>query len=228
MANVSLARKKELNEPDEFITMSNKALEYARQNRNTIIGVIAGAVILMIMVAGFQYYAQNRESRAFTRYAEDMRWYESAIGDSDGQPPLSEIRQRADGFFKDFSGTAAAMLARARYAGIYFDEKDFGAAAGLYEGLLSDVDHDPALKNIALCALAQCYQAMKENDRAVTRYEEVLAGTNAIKKDEALFHLGMIYAEKGDAEKSQAAYARIVNEFSDSMYIDMARERIQG
>ncbi|GAB6095798.1 hypothetical protein JCM14469_20510 [Desulfatiferula olefinivorans] len=226
MANVSLARKKELNEPDEFITMSNKALEYARQNRSTIIGVVAGAVVLVIMIAGFQYYSQNRESRAFARYAEDMTWYETAREGSDGKPSLEEIGRRADAFLKDFSGTAAAMPARARYAAMYYDEKDYAASAQLYEALLSDVDHDPALKNITLCALAQCYQAMKEHDRAIARYEDILDGADAIKKDEALFHLGLLYAEKGDGQKSRDAFERLVTDFADSMYVDVARERI--
>lgn len=228
MANISLARKKELNEPDEFIAQSNRALTYARQNKGTITGIIVAALFLVIMAAGFQYYSQTRETKAFALYASDMDWYETAKTNNEKAPSLKEIRERGDSFIAAYSGTAAAMLARAKYAGIYFEEKDYSAAAKLYEALLSDVDHDTALKNITLCALAQCYEAMNDNEQAVARYQAILSGDNEIKKDEALFHLARIYAANGEKEKSLAAYARIADEFNDSMYVDMAREKING
>lgn len=228
MAKVSLARKKELSEPDEFISMSNKALDYARKNKTTITAVVAGAVAVVVFIAGFQYYSQNRENKAFVKYASDMDWYETVSKDKKDDMSLKAVKEKGDSFFAKYSGTAAALLAQAKYAGIYYDEKDYSAAATLYENLLSEIKNDDALKNVTLCALAQCYEAMGKIDQAVSRYEEILSGDNSIKKDEALFHLGLIYEKKGDMAKSHAAFARIPDEFSDSLFLDIAKSKINS
>ncbi|MBU1169928.1 MAG: tetratricopeptide repeat protein [Proteobacteria bacterium] len=228
MAQVSLARKKELNEPDEFITLSNKALEYSRQNKSMIMSVVIGALALIIVISGYQYYAQSRGNKAFAQYASDMAWYETALKEKKGDVPLKDVKEKGDSFLGKYAGTTAAMLAQAKYAGIYFKEKDFSAAEKLYNDLLSESKPGTALRNISLCALAQCYEAMDKTDQAVARYQELLSGENEIKKDEALFHLGLIYEKKGDQAQSRDAYSRLAKEFSDSMYVEMAKEKVDG
>jgi TolA-binding protein len=47
-------------------------------------------------------------------------------------------------------------------------------------------------------------------------------------KDEALFNLGRLYAAMGENEKSTAAFKKIVSDYTDSIYIELARERVSG
>lgn len=224
MAKVSLARKKELREPDEFINMSNRAWSYARENKNTIMTVISVAVACIFLIAGYQIYSQFNNKKAFARYARDMEWYDQAKKDEKGAVPLEAVKEHADGFLKKYGGTPAGTLAKSTYAGIYFQEGDYSSASKLYESMLSDVG-DPGLKNITQCALAHSYEAAGDTDKAVASYQGIISSSNEIKKDEALFHLGLIYEQRGDSEKSREYYGQIVKDFSTSMYADIAREK---
>lgn len=228
MAKVSLVRKKELNEPDEFITFTHKALMYARQNQTMITSVMCGILVLIFSVAGFQYYSQIKAKKAFIQLSSDVTWYENETQKNKDAVSLQMIKEKETDFLKTYSGTSAAILARAQYAGIYFEQKDYNSAVVLYEKLLSDAGSDEVLRNISLCALAQCYEALGKTDLAIANFEKIVSGNNDIKKDEALFHLGLIYEKTNDMVKSKEKFTQLANEFENSMFIEIAKDKINS
>ena len=46
--------------------------------------------------------------------------------------------------------------------------------------------------------------------------------------DDVLFELGDIYARLGEKEKSAEAFKRILSDHKDSVYLELARERVSG
>jgi hypothetical protein len=44
-------------------------------------------------------------------------------------------------------------------------------------------------------------------------------------KDEAFFNLGRIYELMGENEKSTAAFKKIISDYTDSIYIELAKEK---
>jgi hypothetical protein len=47
-------------------------------------------------------------------------------------------------------------------------------------------------------------------------------------KDVALFNLGRLYGELGDGPKSREAYGRLVSDYTDSIYFEIAKEKAAG
>jgi hypothetical protein len=47
-------------------------------------------------------------------------------------------------------------------------------------------------------------------------------------KDLSLYNLASVYEKMGDREKSKAAFARIAAEFPNSIYVEIAKEKILG
>ena len=47
-------------------------------------------------------------------------------------------------------------------------------------------------------------------------------------QDEALFNLGRIYHTLGNPEKSKASYEKIVSDHPDSIYIELAKDKVAG
>lgn len=225
MAKISLARKKELNEPDEFINISNQFVQLIRENKEKTFGIIAAIVLIVAGITGYIFYSDYFAQKAFTALANDMAWYE---GDAEKNTTksLKEIKTRSQAFFKKYSGTVAGTLARAKYAGIYYAEGDYTSAIDLYKRLSKDLKADKALKNMALSGLAYSYEALKQYDDAVKTFEEIVNSENALKKDDALFHLGLIHELQGNREKSREAFEKIVSYHTDSIYIEIAKEKI--
>lgn len=228
MAKISLARKKELNQPDEFITLSAQALEYVKTNRKRIINYTCIVLALILGYSLYLYYVKTTEDKALFHLTQDMEWYEKATQANADAVSLEEIRKKSDVFFDSYSGTAASMLARAHYASLFFDKGDYAEAAKRYTELLGSARKDESMINLTLCALGQAQEALNKQDEAVRNYETIIQSSCPVKKDEALFHLGTIYENKGDSEKSKRSYTRIVNDFPDSMYKDIAQDKISG
>ncbi len=227
MAKVSLARKKELNEPDELINISNQAADFVRANKEKVIGVIVAIVLIVVGITGYQLYSSYYEKTAFSAFAKDIKWYQ---GEEDNAEPksLKEVKDRSDIFFKKYSGTVAGMLARAKYASIFYAEGDYNSAIALYERLLKDLRGDSALKSMALSGLAYSYEALKKFDEAVKTFELITADTTSVKKADALFHLGIIYELQGNKEKSREAFEKIISYHTNSIYFEVVKEKISG
>jgi len=228
MAKVSLARKKELNQPDEFITMSNRALEYVKTNRKKIMNSVCIVLALVLCYSLYLFYTKTQEDKAFFQLAQDMAWYEKATTESADAVSLEDIKKKSDAFFDSYSGTSASMLARANYAQLFFKKGDYSEAVKRYTELLGNVRRDEGLINLALCALGQSYEALNKPEEAMRNFETLIESSCPLKKDEALFHMGLIYEKKGDSEKSKRSFSRIVNEFPDSIYKEIAKDKISA
>ncbi len=228
MAKISLARKKELNQPDEFITVSNRALDYVKANRKKITQIVCIVLALVLGYTLYLYYVKTKEDKAFFQLTQDIQWYEKATQANADAVSLEDIRKKSDAFFDSYKGTAASMLARAHYAGLFYKKGDYSEAVKRYTELLGSARRDEGMINLTLCALGQSHEAMNNQDEAIRNYETIIESSCPLKKDEALFHMGLIYEAKGDAEKSKRSFTRIVNEFPESIYLDIARDKTAG
>lgn len=228
MAKVTLARKKELSQPDEFITLSNRMLTYVRTNKKKIINTVTVVLIAVVGFAAYSYYVSQREEKAFIHLSKDMDWLEKSAKENPEAVSLEEVQKKRDVFLKSYSGTSASLLARASYAQLLFERGDYEGAVELYTVLVRNARQNDALRNIAFCALGESYEALNKPEQALENFKAILAGSNSLKKDEALFHMGMIYEAKGDSENSKKSFSRIVTEFPDSMYTDIARDKTAG
>ncbi len=228
MAKVSLARKKELNEPDELINVSNQAAEFVRENKEKVFGVIAAIVLIVVGITGYQLYSSYYEKTAFIAFAKDIKWYQET-GENVAPKSLKEVKDRSDIFFKKYSGSVAGTLAKAKYAGIFYAEGDYPSAIKLYTKLLTELNGDSALKSMALSGLAYSYEADEKTiDDAIKTFELITEEKTAVKKADALFHLGILYELKENNEKSREAFEKIISYHTDSIYIEVAKEKIAG
>jgi tetratricopeptide (TPR) repeat protein len=226
MGNVSLERKKELQEPDEFIVLVSRVVEYAKANQKSIINGICTILIFVLVLGGYKFYSQTKEDKASIQFSNDIMWYDKETRANKDAVSLQAIKDKADSFFKYYSRTAVAPLALARYAGLLFEKGNYADALAYYTKLLRSVNGDAVMKNMALCSIGQCHEAMNNPDQAVAVYEKVIAGKSDVRKDEALFHLAAIYESKGDKTKSRDAFAKITTDYPESLYKDLAKEKI--
>ena len=66
-------------------------------------------------------------------------------------------------------------------------------------------------------------------DAAATGYfEQIVESPIDFDKDEALFHLGHLYARAGQKDKSRAAYDRLLSEYKESTYKDLVPKQANG
>lgn len=229
MAKKKIPRKQLLKEPDEFLTFSRRVFLYVVEHQNQVTGAIGGLLVIIGVIAGIRYFSSQSENRAYTRLAQVMEKYETAMKDKAKEPKkvYEEVRDEFQKMLDEYPGSSAAKFARAAYADICYTAGETDKAVALYSEAGNGFA-DPSLKNIVLSSLAYSYEQKKEYSAAIAYFEQITRGENPMMKDEAYFNLGRLYDQAGDKTKSRDAYKKLISDYADSLYIEVAKEKVSG
>ncbi len=225
---VTLARKKELEKPDEFIVFSKRLIELGQKYKLQL-SIGTGVILsLLIIFLGMRFFSNLAEDKAFTLLQEGMKKYDTAAKDEDSEQVNEDVTADIETVLTKYPRTVAGKLARIHLANISYDTGKYDKAIALYEKAVIDFKNSPSLKNLVLSSLGHCYEAKKDNSSAVKYFEMITKGQNEVLKDEAFFSLGRIYDHMGNKTKRIEVLQKIVKEYKDSVYFDLAQESTTG
>ena len=70
--------------------------------------------------------------------------------------------------------------------------------------------------------IGACYKSMKQYDRAIVEFEEVLYYSGSNKKDDALYNIGRSLLAAGRKSKAEDIFTKLINEYPDSEFVNLA------
>ncbi len=223
-----VTRKQLLKEPDEFITTTGRIIQwgqkYARQL--TITGGII--VVLLVVITAYRYYDNWVENKAFLLLDEAVSKYETQKTASDGMQAFQSIKEDFENLIRKYDNTDGGQMAIFIFAGISNDVGDVDRAIELYEAGLKYFKSDPTYQNFILSGLGYAHEKNQDVSKAVSFFQKIADGSDPTVKDLALFNLGRLYQQLGNIEKSKAAYTRLTTDFADSIYYEVAKEKVKG
>ena len=229
MAKKRITRKELVKKPDEFITLSGTAIQWARSNAKLLTYGAVAFFVIIVSVAGYRYYVENRERAAAMLLSHSMAAYEEAIrAQQDPAKALAMVQSDLEQLVDTFDGYDAGQLGRLFYAHISLSAAMPDQAIALYTEAMGSVKGNEGLGNTIYNGLAMAHMQKGERAAAIDYFEKVLEGPSAVLKDAALFQLGRLYGVEGDAQKSLSAYKRLNTDFPDSIYANIAREKSAG
>ncbi len=220
-----VTRKKLLKEPDEFLTFSAKLFNIIVKYKFQALGAIGGLVLIVLVISGFSYYAHRQASQAEAQLQKSWNRYESLRNEKGPLEAYQAVSSEFENILVNFGGQPGGKAARVVLANICYNGGDADKAIALYEAALEDFA-DPFYRGQILNGLGYAHEAKNELEKAAEYFETTAAGSNAALRGEALFNLGRLYGALENIEKSMAAYQKIISEHPDSLYADLARERI--
>jgi len=225
---VPLARKKELQKPDEIIGSLRKFFEYI-VNHGLQVAVSFGVLLTAIIVfAAIRYFSETAESKAYTLLDQGMTKYNSLLNEKGPVKASQEATGELESIVNEYPRTAAARFAEINLANIYYSAEKYDKAIILYEKAAAYFDWNSLFRNLIYAGLGRCYEAKGDKPKAAGYFEMVIKDNGALLADEALFNLGRIYAEMGEQKKSADAYQKIISSHGDSIYIAIAKENGAG
>jgi predicted negative regulator of RcsB-dependent stress response len=227
---MSKTRKELLKGPDEFITFTGKIIRWSRENtKPLLIGVIA-FFALIALTSAYRIYSAQRDKAAAVLLSRNLVAYQEARGSEADQPEKAlqtvkpDFERLIDEYGRQPAGRAGRLiLAHAALSGHAPEE-----AIALYSRALRDFGGDPTLGNVLRNGLATAYLQKGDQGAAIEQFKAIAGGKSMLLKDAALFHLGYLYGETGEAEKSRQAYQQLKTDFPGSMYAEIAREKAAG
>jgi tetratricopeptide (TPR) repeat protein len=227
-AAVKKTRKELLKEPDEFITLSSRLLGFVATYKKAIGYACCGVLLAVAAVSGFVAYAGWQESHAAAQLGQALAKYERLRAETSQDKAVQQVSEDFRRIFDDYGSRSNGNIARVLFANLCYEAGDFKQAAELYQKSLARFTDDPLMHFQLVRSLGYAYAGLKDYATAVSYFEQALTASQKSLQDDVLFLLGDLYARLGDAQKSTAAFNRLLTDHQDSIYVNMVRERVSG
>jgi tetratricopeptide (TPR) repeat protein len=228
MKKKRLTRKELLKEPDEFITTTGQIIRWTKANPKPIMYGVGAFIAIIVLVGLYGFYQDNRAQVSAGLLGQILSQYGQASADGDPVQALAAVAPDFDHLVQKFNGQPAGKLGCLFYAHFSLKAREPQKAVELYGKALKRLGDDPAMKPIILYGLASAHQAAGDASEAISIYKKILSLETTTNKDSAVFHLGRLYAEKGQPEKSREMYDKLAADYPDSTFAQMAKERVAG
>jgi tetratricopeptide (TPR) repeat protein len=228
MAKKRVTRKQLLKEPDEFMTFTGKLIQFGRKHDKQLTYAAFAFFVMIIGLTAFRFFSNRAENTASDLLRQAMQKYETMRNDTDAARAYAETKPDFEHILDKYASKHAGKMAGVIYANLSYDAGETDTAIQLYENALGDTVEGGGYRNLILSSLGYAYEQKKDIQTAVIYFERIASNDNPVAKDVALFNLGRLYEEMGDAEKSQAAYNRLVSEYLESVYYELVNEKLAG
>ena len=228
MDKISLSRKKELEQPDEVQVFLNKVLQYVMHHKTQLISAFGFLLFAVFVVYGLSSYAASNENKASVLFDNAKQKYATTVEASGAVDAYSSVEMDYIRLLKEYPSTSASKFAQIQFANISYDAGKFDKAIDLYQTAIKEFDADHPFRNLLLSGLAYSYAGKKDYEPAVKYFTKLVSGTSNVLKDDALFNLGLIYEKQGKKEKSTEAFKKIVEDHANSIFINIATEKLTG
>jgi tetratricopeptide (TPR) repeat protein len=228
MATKKKTRKQLLKEPDEFITITGKAITFVTGYQKQISYTLCTIVAIVLIFFGYRFFAQRAETKAFTLLGQTQSKYDTLKMTSSETAAYSQVSQAFQSIIKKYGGNAGGKLARVIYANVSYDAQQYEKAIALYKQSLNDFKDDKLVYNMILSNLGHAYQRVEDEKNAAAYFEKAASATDSPIREEALFNLGLMYEKLGETAKSRQTLQEILNNHPDSIYFDMVAENLNA
>ncbi len=202
-------------ETDEFISFSQKLLEFGQKNLTYILCGLA----LLLIAGAFWGYLQKRQ---VDRQEQAAELYQAAISQKKNDIPsmLKELQT----IIQDYPGTGGALESRLLIANLLYQEKKYSEAAAAFEALEKEA---PDVKILVAENLSYCYEAQKEYPKAAAVLDPLVAMPNLPYRQELQRRQGLLFELAGDPAKALAIYQKMLQENPSDSFAPFLQEKIK-
>lgn len=226
MVKKKLSRKELLKGPDEFLTVSERAVIFIREHSRQFqyAGVAVAAVILIYLgINGYMRYINNKGQQAYnTAYYTLIK----TLNEGTDQEELKKSQELFQKVIDDYGLSKVSRLASPELANLKFREKKYDEAISLYNEYLKGVPEESPYEALAKLALSACYEEKGDFSAAVDILKEILSEAGDFFKEQAMFALARVYRLSNQPEKSRETLQEFVEKYKDSPIASVAKAHL--
>jgi len=224
-------RKRQFDRPDEFISITQRVLDYAKEHTKQVYAALAAVGFVLMLTVVISLLMHYSERNVLAMQDKALKYYDinSPVPGGQAMTPIERYKKASELFgdiINKHGGSPVAGAARYYKANADMETGDTAAAIEGYREVIEGAGKDLALKSVASSRLAAAYTAKGETDKAVSVYLGVIKSENDYLKDEAHFHLARIYENIGKKDAAVKDYEAITKEFPDSPWAKEAGMKV--
>jgi len=216
---IKITRKELLKEPDQFLSSTDKAMLFFKQNRSSVIGCVVGIMLLGLSFLGYQNYEMSQTMKFESLYFKmEKIAEESEKKGKKLQEQLIEIRDQIDE--GPHRNRASLFL-----ADIYFQYEDFDKAKSIYEEVRSKssgLNHEMAAVN-----LGYTYEAMGNLKKAIDLYKLTINSNSNFPLFQVYWSLARCHENNNDTSSALLILREMQIKFSGSAELKNIDSRIK-
>lgn len=216
--------KDALKQPDEFLALNAKFMTWVIQHKVLVVAIVVVILLIGAGFSGYKYYGYLQEANAseITAQAKQVYLAELEGGNQDAFHAAGNI---FDQVFKHYDKTKTAGYAYLLHANIAYQTKEYEQALLSYMAALPRYAGEPLIASNIQNSIGYCYLALGGHDRALEAFQKVADNPGAALQDDALYNIGMIYAELDNPVKSAEAFEQILAKYPDSLHAQLLKNR---
>ena len=194
--------RKQLKQPDEFVTLIDQTGEFIRENLDRVLMAAVAMVVLFVIAFGLYFYAQHQHRLA----AEDFYDAVGALQHKDYKAAESGFTQLAE----EHPRSSLGRLARFYLANAYLAENRPAKARDALQTYLAS-GPQPLFRQLALTQLGVAGENLGDYQQAHAAYAEA-AGLDGPDRVRAQLGAARTLVRMGDKQGAIAAYRRFISE----------------
>ncbi len=195
-------RRKDLKQPDEFITLVEAAQHYINSHLGEILAGAAVIAAAIAVVVAIRFYQEHRDAAAANGFYQAF----TALDTKDYK--LAE--ERFEKLAHDAPGLQVGRLAHFYLGTCYLEQNELRRARDAFRAYL-DGEHDPMFGSLAMLNLGVIYERMDELHEAEASYRKAAAmpGPEQLR---AQLSVARVLAREGRAQAAIDEYRRFLND----------------
>ncbi len=230
--------RKQLKQPDEFISFSMRAWEMVKDHTKQVAIMAAVALLIIAVVWTWTYFAEaagRKDTAALTRaldiYEQPVVELAGAdLKEEEGGIPRfkdrgAKLKAATEEFAKLATGGSGALpdIALLMKAGVNYDRGQYAEAITDYQALLEQ-SKDERLTELATEGLGYAFEATKALDKALEQFRKL--PKDGDKRFKALYQEARILALKGKKKEAVDLLKKIIKDGTGSSYAEHASSRL--
>jgi tetratricopeptide (TPR) repeat protein len=225
MATAKRITRKEIKQPDEFLTLSARTIEFAQAHSREISMGAAAILLLGLLVWAASAYQDRREARAARLLAQSQALLRTAASEAETQDSAAkganastpaEVREKSMALLRevveDYKRTEASGAARILLAQLLYDDGKYDAAIEAYDEAAKRSGRNPELVAMAWEGLAYSHEAKEDFQRALEYYEKLSKSSAAHFQGWGYLGMARCYERVGNPGKAIDAYQALLTE----------------
>jgi tetratricopeptide (TPR) repeat protein len=220
--------KKQLKEPDEFITFTDQAFHFVvNHGRQFMIGGIVVLVVVLSLVL-FRFWENKKEGEANQKLSLALETLEAAISPFPQATPANTrgALEKLDELTKDFPRTYAGKLALLYKGSLLLKTGQFDEAIQAFEDFLSKMGKEKAYSLLALDGLGFAYEGKKDYEKAIEKYKQIITTDEKFESGEAYLKIGRCYEKLGKSKEALESYQSFLKASPKSLFANAVSRKV--
>jgi tetratricopeptide (TPR) repeat protein len=196
--------KKQLREPDEFITLTERAYHFAGEHGKKI---IAGGILFLVIflaILFYQMWERKKDEEAAHAYGVASEMYERGMAQAreGSTEDYKEIMAKFDEVVAKFPRTLFGRLSLIYGGNIHLRQGEYDEAIKAYSAFIEKAGKQELYKYFAWDGLGHAYEGKKDYGKAIEAYQKILDVGKGSQLEEAHLNIGYCYEKFGKSKEA--------------------------